>query len=75
MRISLHHIIAKRCHMEMDFTKLVNRKTAICDKEVYLEFSVLVPIIKTGSEFSLLLKSDRRSLPSSLTKYASLEGR
>ena len=42
--------------MEIDFTKLANRKTAICDKEVYLEFSVLVPIIKTGSEFSLLFE-------------------
>ncbi|HQE65663.1 MAG TPA: NUDIX domain-containing protein [Bacillota bacterium] len=42
--------------MEVDFTKLVNRKTAISDKEVYLEFSVLVPIIKTGSEFSLLFE-------------------
>lgn len=42
--------------MKIDFTKLINRKTAVCDKEIYREFSVLVPIIKTGNEYSLIFE-------------------
>ena len=42
--------------MKIDFTKLINRKTAVCDKEIYREFSVLIPIIKTGNEYSLIFE-------------------
>lgn len=42
--------------MDMDFTKLINRKTTICDKEIYREFSILIPIIKTAGQYSLLFE-------------------
>ncbi|HPL54181.1 MAG TPA: CoA pyrophosphatase, partial [Bacillota bacterium] len=37
----------------MDFTKLAGRKTNICDREIYKEFSVLIPVIKADRHFLL----------------------
>ncbi|MDD4504384.1 MAG: CoA pyrophosphatase [Clostridiaceae bacterium] len=42
--------------MDIDFSKLIHRKTTICDREIYREFSVLVPIIKTDNGHSLLFE-------------------
>ncbi|HOR86671.1 MAG TPA: CoA pyrophosphatase [Bacillota bacterium] len=39
--------------MNMDFTKLAGRKTSICDREIYKEFSVLIPVIKADRHFLL----------------------
>lgn len=39
--------------MNMDFTKLAGRKTNICDREIYKEFSVLIPVIKADRHFLL----------------------
>lgn len=42
--------------MNIDFTKLTNRKSTICDREIYREFSILVPIINSGKDVSLLFE-------------------
>ena len=48
--------------MHMDFSKLVNRKPTICDRELYNEFSVLVPIINSGKDRSLLFETRSENL-------------
>jgi 8-oxo-dGTP pyrophosphatase MutT (NUDIX family) len=42
--------------MDMDFKKLIGRKATICDREIYRESSVLVPIIKNRDGHSLLFE-------------------
>lgn len=42
--------------MHIDFAKLINRNANICDRELYREFSVLVPIIKTEKDQFLLFE-------------------
>lgn len=42
--------------MNIDFSGLINRKAAICDREIHKESSVLVPLIRSGKEISLLFE-------------------
>lgn len=42
--------------MSIDFSKLLNRKPTICDREIYHEFSVLVPIVHTSAGKCLLFE-------------------
>lgn len=48
--------------MNVDFAKIIGRKATICDREIYMEFSVLIPVIKTGNEHSLLFEVRSESL-------------
>ncbi len=48
--------------MKMDFTKIENREITICDRDVYREFSILVPIIKTDYDCSLLFEIRSQNL-------------
>lgn len=52
----IYLIVRKGYYMDIDFTKLINRKTTICDREIYREFSILIPMIKVGNEYSLLFE-------------------
>jgi 8-oxo-dGTP pyrophosphatase MutT (NUDIX family) len=42
--------------MNIDLAKLYNRKAAICDREIYKESSVLVPLIGSGKDMSLVFE-------------------
>lgn len=42
--------------MNIDFSKLTNRKSTICGREIFREFSVLVPIVQTGDKQYLLFE-------------------
>lgn len=47
--------------MNIDLTKLKNRKTGISDREAYSEFSVLVPIVRiNGNQYLLLEKRSEK---------------
>ena len=43
-------------NMNIDLTKLYNRKAIICDREIYRESSVLVPLIGSGKDMSLVFE-------------------
>jgi len=42
--------------MNMDLAKLCNRKASICDREIYKESSVLVPLTGSGKDMSLVFE-------------------
>ena len=48
--------------MNIDYTKVIDRKVTICDEEIYSKFSVLIPLIKTGEEYSLIFETRSENL-------------